>query len=393
MNNRNNNKRSSIQKVDPKVKVSDDNSTTSKKGFSSKSFINIVFNEYKILAYSILIIVPSSFVIGALSFWIYYSNLKQDQLLARLSNQLETMPTPISQGRLGLIIKKSNDGLMLEINKEILSLNEKIQKIENLINSFPKPISEGKIGLILDKKIKKISGDLEKKLTQEIENLINSFPKPVSEGKIGLILDKKIKKISGDLEKKLTQNFSSKNNFSSISKQNEEMISKVNVEFKKLKLSLENITKIIGTEEIEGSLTQEIIQLKSQRNNKFLQTSSLAIEEDDQIKSIEVAEDLSLIIRQFPDFAYKAIKEDLKVNRKDGLINSVINNFQLIFVKRSLTPQEGDTVDSILSRAEYALNNKNYDKLFEELNKLPKEASLVMDEWRKIFEGYLENNS
>ncbi len=354
MNNRNNNKKSSIQKVDPKAKVSDDNSTTSKKDFSSKSFINVVFNKYKILSYSILIIVPFSFVIGALSFWIYISNLKQDQLLAILSNQLETMPAPISQGRLGLIIKKSNEGLMLEINKEILSLNEKIQ---------------------------------------EIENLINSFPKPISEGRIGLILDKKIKKISGDLEKKLAQNFSPKNNFSSISKQNEEMISEINVEFKKLQLSLEHITKIIGTEEIEGSLTQEIIQLKSKRNNKVLQNSSLEIEEDDQIKRIEVAEDLSLIIRQFPDFAYRAIKEDLKVNRKDGLINSVINNFQLIFVKRSLTPQEGDTVDSILSRAEYALNNKNYDKLFEELNKLPKEASLVMDEWRKIFEGYLENNS
>jgi hypothetical protein len=264
------------------------------------------------------------------------------------------MPAPISQGRLGLIIKKSNDGLMLEINKEILSLNEKIQ---------------------------------------EIENLINSFPKPISEGKIGLILDKKIKKIKGDLEKKLTQNLSSKNNFSSISKQNEEMISKINVEFKKLQLSLENITKIIGTEEIEGSLTQEISQLKSQRNNKVLQTNSLVSEEDDQIKRIEVTEDLSLIKRQFPDFAYKAIKEDLKVNRKGGFVNTVINNFQLIFVKRSLTPQEGNTVDSILSRAEYALNNKNYDKLFEELNKLPKEASVVMDEWRKTFERYLENNS
>ena len=354
MNNRNNNKRSSIQKVEPKAKVSDENSTTSKKDFSSKSFINIVFNKYRILAYSILIIVPFSFVIGSICFWIYDSNLKQDQILDRLSNQLETMPAPISQGRLGLIIKKSNDGLMLEINKEILSLNEKIQ---------------------------------------EIENLINSFPKPISEGKIGLILDKKIKKIKGDLEKKLTQNLSSKNNFSSISKQNEEMISKINVEFKKLQLSLENITKIIGTEEIEGSLTQEISQLKSQRNNKVLQTNSLVSEEDDQIKRIEVTEDLSLIKRQFPDFAYKVIKEDLKVNRKGGFVNTVINNFQLIFVKRSLTPQEGDTVDSILSRAEYALNNKNYDKLFEELNKLPKEASVVMDEWRKTFERYLENNS
>ena len=354
MNNINNNKRSSVQKVDPKAKVSDDNSTTSKKDFSSKSFINIVFNKYKILAYSILIIVPFSFVVGALSFWIYDSNLKQDQLFARLSNQLETMPAPISQGRLGLIIEKSNDGLMLEINKEILSLNEKIQ---------------------------------------EIENLINSSPKPISEGKIGLILDKKIKKISVDLEKKLTRNFSSKNNFSSISKRNEEMISEINVEFKKLQSSLENITKIIGTEKTEGSLTQEIIQLKSQRNNQVLQTSSLASEEDDQIKRIEVTEDLALIKRQFPDFAYKAIKENLKLNRNGGFINTVINNFQLIFVKRSLTPQEGNTVDSILSRAEFALNNKNYDKLFDELNKLPKEASVVMDEWRKIFEGYLENNS
>ena len=54
MNNRNNNKRSSIQKVDPKDKVSEENSTTSKKDFSSKSFINIVFNKYKILAYFIL---------------------------------------------------------------------------------------------------------------------------------------------------------------------------------------------------------------------------------------------------------------------------------------------------------------------------------------------------
>ena len=110
MNNRNNNKRSSIQKVDPKAKVSDENSATSKKDFSSKSFINIVFNKYKILAYSILIIVPFSFVIGAISFWIYVSNLKQDQLLARLSNQLEKMPAPISQGRLGLIIKNLMTG-------------------------------------------------------------------------------------------------------------------------------------------------------------------------------------------------------------------------------------------------------------------------------------------
>ncbi len=348
------NNRNSTQKVTQKNKTTDDNFIISQKGFSAKNFIKTVLNKYKILTFTFPIIVSFSLVIITLSFWIYNSNLKQDQVLARLSNQLETMPAPISQGRLGLIIKKSNDGLMLEINKEILSLNEKIQKIENLINSFPKPISEGKIGLILDKKIKKISGDL----------------------------DEKIK-----------QNFSSKNNLSTISKINEEMIDEINAEFKKIQLSLEDITNIIGNEEIETSLTQEIVQLKSQKNNQILQTNSLANAEDNNVKSIQIKEDLSLITKKFADFAYKAIKEDLKVNRQDGLINSIVNNFQLIFVKRSLTPQTGDTVDSILSRAEYALNTQNYDKLFDELNKLPEEASEVMDEWRKIFEGYLENNS
>ena len=88
MNNKNNNKRSSIQEVDPKAKVSDDNSTTSKKDFSSKSFVNIIFNKYKILAYSILIIVSFSFLIGSL-FLDLDSNLKQDQILDRLSNQLK----------------------------------------------------------------------------------------------------------------------------------------------------------------------------------------------------------------------------------------------------------------------------------------------------------------
>ena len=104
-------------------------------------------------------------------------------------------------------------------------------------------------------------------------------------------------------------------------------------------------------------------------------------------------EDLSIIMKQFSDFAYNAIKEDLRVNRDSGFLNSIINNFKLIFVQRSLSPQDGDTVDAILSRAEYALNNNNYDKVFQELNTLPKEASEVMDKWRKIFEGYLENNS
>tara|TARA_A100001015_G_scaffold287583_1_gene357484 strand:+ start:2274 stop:3338 length:1065 start_codon:yes stop_codon:yes gene_type:complete len=354
MNNRNNNKRNNVQKTNQKINNLEDNSISTKKDLNSESLIDIILNKYKILTFAILILGLFLIVTLMLSFWIYSSNFKQDQLLVRLSNQLELMPKPISQGRIGLIIKKANDALTSEINSEILSINKKIKKIEFLINSFPKPISEGKIGLILDKKIKKINSNL---------------------------------------ENKIKQNFLSKNNTLSFSKQNENMINEIKVEIENLQLSLEKLSKVTETKETENSLPQEIIELKSQKNIQDLQTSSLRNKKDNQINTINITKELSLIIKQFADFSYKAIKKDLMVNKETGLINSVINNFQLIFVQRSLTPQIGDTVDAILSRAEYALSNNNYEKVFEELNTLPNEASLVMDEWRTIFEDYLENNS
>ena len=343
MSNKEENKKNNPQNKNQDIKNSKDNILNTKKEFNIFSLINMSLKNYKNSTFLILISILNLIFLVLIIFWIYNSNLKQDKLLAELSNQIEMMPTPISQGRLGLIIKKYNDDLMLEINKENFSLNNKIKEIENLINSYPKPISEGKIGLIIDKKIQK--------------------------------------------------NLSSDKGSSLISKQNQEIINEIKIELKNLQLSLENFSKVIGSEKTDKSLTQEIIELKSQKNTDETKISSLSNSEDKQFDNINMKEDLSIIMNQFSDFAYNAIKEDLRVNRDSGFLNSIINNFKLIFVQRSLSPQEGDTVDAILSRAEYALNNNNYDKVFQELNTLPKEASEVMDKWRKIFEGYLENNS
>ena len=343
MTNKEENKKNNPQNKNQDIKNSKANILNTKKEFNIFSLINMNLKKYKISTFIILISILNLIFLVLIIFWIYNSNLKQDQLLAKLSKQIEMMPTPISQGRLGLIIKKNNDDLMLEINKENFSLNNKIKEIENLINSYPKPISEGKIGLIIDKKIQK--------------------------------------------------NLSSDKGSSLISKQNQEIINEIKIELKNLQLSLENFSKVIGSEKTDKSLTQEIIELKSQKNTDETKISSLSNSEDNQFDNINMKEDLSIIMNQFSDFAYNAIKEDLRVNRDSGFLNSIINNFKLIFVQRSLSPQEGNTVDAILSRAEYALNNNNYDKVFQELNTLPKEASEVMDKWRKIFEGYLENNS
>ena len=343
MSNKEENKKNNPQNKNQDIKNSKANILNTKKEFNIFSLINMTLKKYKISTFIILISILNLIFLVLITFWIYNSNLKQDQLLAKLSKQIEMMPTPISQGRLGLIIKKNNDDLMLEINKENSSLNNKIKEIENFINSYPKPISEGKIGLIIEKKIQK--------------------------------------------------NLSSDKGPSLISKQNQEIINEIKIELKNLQLSLENFSKVIGSEKTDKSLTQEIIELKSKQNTDETQNSSLSNSEDNQFDNFNIKEDLSIIMKQFSDFAYNAIKEDLRVNRDSGFLNSIINNFKLIFVQRSLSPQEGDTVDAILSRAEYALNNDNYDKVFQELNTLPKEASEVMDKWRKIFEGYLENNS
>tara|TARA_A100001011_G_C14238469_1_gene812165 strand:+ start:52 stop:1113 length:1062 start_codon:yes stop_codon:yes gene_type:complete len=353
MESSNNNKRNNIQKKNQRIKTSDDNSLSLKKVQNSKQMINDIFNKYKILIFTTITLGLFLIIFTILIFWIYNSNLEQNQKLAVLSNKLNAMPEPISQGRLGLIIKKSNDVLRLDINNEISSINEKIN---------------------------------------DIEDLINTFPRPISEGKIGLIFDKKIQKINSDLEKKIKNNFSSQTSLSSNSKQNEEMINEVKKEFKILQQALKKLSKAIGSVEIENSLTQEISDLKSQ-NLKDEEPNLKVNINSSSNKNLDRPEEFSLIINQFADYAYKAIKEDIKVNRENGFINSIINNLQLIFVQRSLKPQEGDSVDSILSRAEYALSSKNYEIVFQELNKLPYEASKIMDEWRKNFEVYVENNS
>ena len=247
MNNKEENKKNNSQNKNQDIKHSKTDILNTKKEFNIFSLINMNLKKQKISTFIILISLLNIIFLVLIIFWIYNSNLKQDQLLAKLSNQIEMMPTPISQGRLGLIIKKNNDDLMLEINKEIFSLNNKIK---------------------------------------EIENLINSYPKPISEGKIGLIIDKKIQKINSEFENKIQKNLSSDKGSSLISKQNQEIINEIKIELKNLQLSLENFSKVIGSEKTDKSLTQEIIELKSQKNTDETKISSLSNSEVNQFDNI-----------------------------------------------------------------------------------------------------------
>ncbi len=327
-------------------------SDTNKSKNENDRFNSFIGNNKKSLILFMIFILTifliSSFI---LSIWFYKFSLKQSAQLQELTLRLNNMPSPVSQGRLGLIINKSNKNLEKKVSEELLSLEQRIKEIEQKLNLFPKPLSEGKVGLILDHRIKNFKKDLEK----QIDRALNSLE--------------------------------SKNE---TSPKNDEFVLELRENIKELEKSLEDLGKIVGFKKLSKSLTEEIEYLKVTVKELLAIDFHTELSQKKLNPDLDKAEEFSLIVKEFSEYAYKAIKADLRSNAKDGIFNSVINRFQLAFVQRSLTPQKGNSVDAILSRAEHALNIGEYQKVIDELNELPKGASEVMMDWTKKFEELLE---
>ena len=284
------------------------------------------------------------------SAWSYKTISKHGEKIHQLTKKFEEMPKPISQGRLSLIINKSNQNL--------------------------------------ESKVKEDLGLLEKKII-EVNQELKALPQPTSEGKIGLIVKKEIKSLRQELETQFDKTFSSLDEKSKIKEERNGLSRKLQAEVGEIEKSLTELKDIIGSHSLSNSITQEVKELKDFINVE--QKTTLSIPSKDKVEIMDLhKKDFALIAKQFSDFSHKAIKEDLRVNVGDGLVNGLVNKFQRIFVKRSLTPQPGNSVDAILSRAESALNFREYKKVIDELNKLPEGASKVMEDWRKDFNIFLE---
>lgn len=282
--------------------------------------------------------------------WLYQIISMQDDKVNTLTKKLEQMPNPISQGRLGLMINKSNQTLEAKMMDDVIALQERILEIRKEIESIPQPISQGKVGLIVEKAVSRLRIDLERQFEKK---LVSSRQ------------NNQIKEIKTDIVEKMQKQV---------------------VEIEEYLIKIE---EIIGSYVLSKSITEEIIDLKDSLNFEKKTGDSLPFYKELEMSDFR-KKDFASITRKFSDYAHKAIKEDLKTNVKDGFVNSLINKFQRVFVKRSLTPQEGNSVDAILSRAESALNLKDYKKVIDELNQLPIGASVIMDQWRKKFDIFLE---
>ena len=327
-------------------------SDTNKSKNENDRFNSFIGNNKKSLIL-FMIFILTIFLISSLilSIWFYKFSSTQTAQLQELTLRLNNMPSPVSQGRLGLIINKSNKNLERKVSEELLSLEQRIKEIEQKLNLFPKPLSEGKVGLILDHRIKNFKKDLEKQIGRALNSL------------------------------------ESKNQ---TSPKNDEFVLELRENIKELEKSLEDLGKIVGFKKLSKSLTEEIEYLKVTVKELLAIDFHTELSQKKLNPDLDKAEEFTLIVKEFSEYAFQAIKADLRSNAKDGIFNSVINRFQLAFVQRSLTPQKGNSVDAILSRAEHALNIGENQKVIDEQNELPKGASEVMMDWTKKFEELLE---
>ncbi len=89
----------------------------------------------------------------------------------------------------------------------------------------------------------------------------------------------------------------------------------------------------------------------------------------------------------FPDAAHAAIRADISARAGDGPLGRFGAFLESQVASRSLTPQEGDTTDAVLSRIEAALSDGNLDAAVAEAASLPSDAANAMAGWIKNADG------
>lgn len=95
---------------------------------------------------------------------------------------------------------------------------------------------------------------------------------------------------------------------------------------------------------------------------------------------------LSSLQTSFPDVARAALDAALRSDMGDTWSERATNFIFTQTGARSLTPQEGNDPNAILSRAEAALFNGNIDLTLTELSALPSAAQPALTDWRALAE-------
>ena len=134
------------------------------------------------------------------------------------------------------------------------------------------------------------------------------------------------------------------------------------------------------------SQNQELIE----KNKKSLLVLRNSYQEIEKKQSLEISRELLILIEEFSEISYRALKNEINSLEKQGWRDWLTSYFNTVFISRSTEPIEGDHTDAILSRIDDALKSGKLERAKIEISNLSSETRVLMKEWIRKLDKLIE---
>ena len=134
------------------------------------------------------------------------------------------------------------------------------------------------------------------------------------------------------------------------------------------------------------SHNEELIE----KNKKSLSILRKSYQNIDKKKTLEIGQELLILIEEFTEISYYALKKEIKANEKQDWKDWITSYLNTVFISRSTQPIDGDHTDAILSRIDHALKSGKLDAAKKEISNLSIETRALMKDWIRKLEKLIE---
>ena len=134
------------------------------------------------------------------------------------------------------------------------------------------------------------------------------------------------------------------------------------------------------------SQNEELIE----KNKKSLSILRNSYQKIDKKETIEIGQELLMLIEEFKEMSYYALKNEIKTDEKQDWKDWITSYLNTVFISRSTKPIDGDHTDAILSRIDEALKSGKLDAAKKEISNLSIETRELMKDWIRKLEKLIE---
>ena len=127
-------------------------------------------------------------------------------------------------------------------------------------------------------------------------------------------------------------------------------------------------------------------------DNKAFNLNKINLSGIDKSNILDV-KSLTQLKEEFPKLAHLALKMEIKKNTNENLWSNFSSTLKSMFVFRSTVPREGSDTDAILSRAEHALSEGNFEGCLNEISYLDSHLAELFVDWKSNLKNLMNENN